>query len=258
MSSSETFIEETIFSSKSCEEEVRSGSKEEHRSEGEEDGGKAVEEGDEGAHKTKLFFKSIADKDSPDQSIDCTSCMEEDRIGQVACQGADLDVNPDQGRSPICSSYSIHAELAKVVVKLESFNSQGTPALSVGQGRKEEAQCLVAHIPCETQSRKKDVGPRTMQEAPRSENANENIKSVSYRGGKQEEECEEVQTGEREVSGLGNQGMETESPLKERVDECHGTEEFDEALKGVMVGGSKPIAFGDEGCLLYTSPSPRD
>ncbi|KAL9277340.1 hypothetical protein ACSQ67_025093 [Phaseolus vulgaris] len=43
--------------------------------------------------------------------------------------------------------------------------------------------------------------------------------------------------------------METESPLKERVDECHGTEEFDEALKGVMGGGSKPIAFGEEGAV---------
>jgi len=246
VSSSKTFIEETIFSSKSCEEEARSGSKEELRSEGEEDGGKAVEEGEEGAHKTNLFFKIIADKDSPDQSIDCISCMKEDRIGQVACRGADLDVNPDQGRSPICNSYSTHAELAKVVVELESFNSQGTPALYVGQGRKVEAQCLVAHIPCETQIGKKDVGLCTLQEAPRSENANENIKSMSCRGGKQEEKREEVQTGEREVSGLGNQGMEIESPLKERVDECH-TEEFDEALKGVMVGGLKPIAFGEEG-----------
>ncbi|KAL9276170.1 hypothetical protein ACSQ67_026286 [Phaseolus vulgaris] len=129
------------------------------------------------------------------------------------------------------SSYSTHDELAKVVVELESFNSQVDPRSLVGQGRKVEAQCLVAHIPCETQFGKKDVGPRTMREAPRSKNANENIKSVSRRGGKQEEEREEVQTGEREVSGLGNQGMEIESPLKERVDECHGTEEFDEALK---------------------------
>jgi len=101
VSSSGTFVEETVFSSKSCEEEVRSVFREELRSKGEEEGGKVEEGGEQGAHKTNLSLKVSGDKGNSNQRIGCTSCTKEERIGQEACQGVDLDVNPNQGRTPL-------------------------------------------------------------------------------------------------------------------------------------------------------------
>jgi len=185
MSSSETYVEEMVSSPKSCEEEVRSVFREDLRSKGEEEGGKVVEGGEQNAHKTNFFFKVSSSKSNTNQRKVCTPYTNEESIGQEACQGVDLDVNPDQGRTLLCNNYFAHAELAKVVVGIESNNSQCEAVHILDQERNVEAHCHVDRIPRVTQSGKTDLGLGTSPEFPRCENVYGNTNLGSLRGGKQ-------------------------------------------------------------------------
>jgi len=186
-----TFVEETVFSNRSCEEEIKPVIRKELCSKGVEGSGKAEEGGERCANKTKIPFKVSIIKDNSGQEIGCTSSTKEERLIQVACQGVDLDINPDQGRNSLCSSHNVHAELAKVVVEIESVFSRVAPTPSVGQV---EAHCHMVRSPCVTQIEKRGVGLYTMQEEARCVAANGNSNMGSISGGKQVEEYGAVRT----------------------------------------------------------------
>jgi len=132
-----------------------------------------------------FFFKVSSSKSNTNQRKVCTPYTNEESIGQEACQGVDLDVNPDQGRTLLCNNYFAHAELAKVVVGIESNNSQCEAVHILDQERNVEAHCHVDRIPRVTQSGKTDLGLGTSPEFPRCENVYGNTNLGSLRGGKQ-------------------------------------------------------------------------
>jgi len=234
-SSSGTFVEETIFSNKSYEEEVDPMIRKAFRLEEVEGGGKAEEGGEGYANKTKLPFKVPSGNGSFGQDVVCMSSTKEGRLDKVACRGADLDVNPDLGRDFMCRSHLAYAELTKLVVDVERVSPRVEPLLRVGQV---EAHCCMAQSHFVSPVGNVVVGLHKLREEARYVDANGNSNREISSGGKQVEGIGAAKSGESQGSGSRNPGL-----VNEPIHSGHrGRHEFDGG-EGMPI----PTERGEEG-----------
>lgn len=123
VSSSETYVEETTLSVKSCEDEVKLWVGEVFRSKGKEEGGEAVGCGEQGSHTTKMFFGNSPSKSKVCQRKDINSFTNEERKGQKVYEGFDFNNHSSQACAFACNSTLAHAELAKDMLDIECNNT---------------------------------------------------------------------------------------------------------------------------------------
>jgi len=121
VSSSDTYVEETAFSTRSGEEEIQSGFREVVRSKGEEVVGETAEDGEQSRQKINLPFGKSYPKNLSCQRSGCSSFMNEESLGQRVAQGADLDCDPTQNRKYSSNGYAENAELEKAVIEVECY-----------------------------------------------------------------------------------------------------------------------------------------
>ena len=128
VSSSETYIEETIFKGMSGEDENILGRGEEHLSKCEREGKKVMEEDDEQyPNETKLLYVGSPSKTRGCQWKGEKTLMEGERYGQKGCADVDLISFSDEDCGVVGYGKPIQAELEKLVIELEyGINSLAT------------------------------------------------------------------------------------------------------------------------------------
>ena len=119
VSSSKTYLEETTFSEKSCEEEVRQWVREECRSKGEVEGGEAVGGGEQNMHMTKVLFEESSSKRKASKRKVDKPFTNEEKKGQKVYEEVGFLNHSDHTFVFAFNNPYVHAELAKIVVDIE-------------------------------------------------------------------------------------------------------------------------------------------
>jgi len=198
VSFSETYVEETTLSTKSCEEGEKLGFGEVFRPAGEEEGGETAVDGVQSSYKTKTPLMESSSKSKTCQKSAPNPFMNKESIGQKVAQGVDLDLNPTQGCAFSHHSVVAHAELAKAVLDIECSSMLREPAPSPTQVRELEAHLYEARVPLTAQVEMGVPEPGSTQMVSRQgHNGNDLCGCIS--------EGKEVGVNEvDEVSGVGN------------------------------------------------------
>jgi len=200
VSSTETYIEETILSTKSCEEGEKSGFGETFRPVGEEEGGKTVEDGVQSSHKKKNLFVESTSKIKTYQRRVLSPFMNGERVGQKkVVLGADLDFNPGQVGTFSHNSVVAHAELAKAVMDRECSSTVRELVMNPIQDRELVAHSHAGRVPSPTQNEAGNPGLGITQAERRREELNVSALCGCISGGKEEGAFEEDK-----VNDVGN------------------------------------------------------
>ena len=119
--SSDTYVEETAYSTRSGEEEIQPELREVVRSKREEEVGETAEDGDQSRQKINVHFGKSYLKNLFCQRSGCSFLMNEESLGQRVAQGADLDCDPTKNREYSTNGCVENAELAKTVIEVECY-----------------------------------------------------------------------------------------------------------------------------------------
>ena len=228
-SNSNTYVEETVFSTKSGEEEIQLIYREVVRSKREEEEGEMVEGGEKSRQKTtKLFGESYPNLLSCQKS-GCRSFTNEVSIGQRVAHGANLDCNPIQSREYSSNGYVVSDELAKLVIEVECY----TPVREkMGHVRKLEAQHHVDRIALLAQTKVNGLETGSLQKVCEGKEGNEDGSDLNTNGEKKEEsynESEGSDTGtpmmmcaSTTLNGVNDRGQERGEEITLPLDLAEG------------------------------------
>jgi len=195
ISSSETYVDETSFSAKSCEEVNRQGEGEALWPNGEEAGGQTKDRGKLGISTSKVVFEETSTKSRDEKGDSCFSYTKEECRNQKPRGGIDLGVLSASASAPVYTSRL--DEMAKVVVDVESDIIMKGNQIGSGHEGLMEAQCGLGWDPF--LAKFQEDGPRpTMESGERkersdsqeSEMAGDQTEGKEYNNGGSEEEWE--------------------------------------------------------------------
>ena len=200
ISSSETYVEESVFSVKSGEEELGRRAGDDVRSIGKEIGVGKGEGGE--TYKSKAYFGESSTKSRVSQREGEKLCTNEEIQGQkILAEPATVSAL-DQACGFTNNVPCAHADLARIVVDIESFNSQREVQSGLGLRKKKEAQNE------DDASNECGLGPSRKGIELVCEEENNPVGSVSVQREREQHLSQEVRDAEKDATIYNKSGKE--------------------------------------------------